>query len=87
MTVLKAYGGGRSTGLDQTALGKITTGFVAQDVTLSQSDKEVLRRLAERVAEIAGSAYMAERRVLWHKTNTFDKTRPVVFCDPENAII
>lgn len=80
-----SYGGGLSTGLDQTALGKIETGFVPQDVVLSREDRRVLVRLAERVAAIAASDGMAEKRQLWRVHNTLGKTRPVVFCDPENG--
>ena len=79
------YGGGPSTGLDQTAAGKITTGFESQDVVMDPEDREILRRLAERVAEISQSAEMSERRLLWHRLNTLQKSRPVVFCDPENG--
>ncbi len=79
------YGGGPSTGLDQTALGKISTGFVPADVAITEGDRTILRRLAETVAEIAGSDRMTEVRRLWHHVNTLKRTRPVIFCDPENG--
>jgi hypothetical protein len=79
------YGNGPSTGLDQTALGKITTGFVPGDVVMSDADKAVLKRLAEQVAEIAASDEIAERRRLWRDLNMLRNERPVVFCDPENG--
>ena len=80
-----SYGGGPSTGLDQTAAGKIATGFESRDVVMAPEDREILRRLAERVAEISQSEEMCRRRRLWHQTNTLQRTRPVVFCDPENG--
>ena len=82
---MENYGNGPSTGLDQTAAGKITTGFVPEDVAISPDDKAVLRRLAERVAAIASSPAMAEVRRLWTDLNGLKRTRPVIFCDPENG--
>ncbi len=82
---MQSYGNGPSTGLDQTAAGKITTGFVREDVFVSPGDREVLVRLAERVAAIAASPRMGEVRRLWHAINGLKPTRPAVFCDPENG--
>jgi hypothetical protein len=82
---MEHYGNGPSSGLDQTAAGKIATGFVPGDVTMLAGDRDILRRLAERVAELAGSARMQEVRRLWKQLNTLQRTRPLVFCDPENG--
>lgn len=82
---MEHYGNGPSTGLDQTAAGKIVTGFVPDDLSMSEEDKAVLRALAERVAEIADGPRMAEVRGLWTRLNMLKKTRPLVFCDPENG--
>ena len=82
---MEDYGNGTSTGLDQTAAGKIFTGFAPDDVAMSAEDRSVLRTLAERVAKIAASEQMAETRRLWTKLNGLKKTRPLVFCDPENG--
>jgi len=79
------YGNGPSTGLDQTAAGKITTGLAREDVLMSRGDGEVLRRLAQRVAAIADSRTMQKTRALWKEVNRLQKTRPLVFCDPENG--
>lgn len=79
------YGNGESTGLEQTVAGRIQTGFTVADVDVSAADRDVLRRLAERVARIADSPGMAETRDLWRKHNMLEKTRPVVLCDPENG--
>lgn len=83
---MENYGNGLSTGLDQTATGKIVTGFTAADLLMSAEDKDVLRVLAERVARIASTSRMQESRELWKRLNTLEKTRPLVFCDPENAV-
>jgi len=79
------YGNGPSTGLDQTAAGKILTGFTREDLQMSDQDRTVLRALAGRVAQIAASPRMQEVRELWRKINGLQKTRPAVFCDPENG--
>ena len=82
---MENYGSGPSTGLDQTAAGKIVTGFAPGDLSMSRDDKDVLRALGQRVAEIAASARMREVRRLWTDHNMLRKTRPLVFCDPENG--
>ena len=82
---MEHYGNGPSTGLDQTAAGKILTGFTRDDLVMAPEDREVLRRLAERVARIAASARMAEVRRLWTSLNRLESVRPLVFCDPENG--
>ncbi len=82
---MQGYGNGPSTSLDQTAAGKIQTGFRPEDVGLSPPDREVLLGLAERVAEIAASESMAEIRRRWTAHNGLRRGRPLVFCDPENG--
>jgi len=82
---MQHYGNGPSTGLDQTAAGKITTGFTQEDLCISLADRGILVPLAERVAEIAASPNIEETRRLWREHNRLGKTRPVVFCDPENG--
>ncbi|MGA2068538.1 MAG: hypothetical protein ABSG86_26435 [Thermoguttaceae bacterium] len=82
---MQNYGNGASTGLDQTASGKIVTGFTAEWLELSREDRQVLVRLAERVAEIAATPGMAQRRRLWRQLNMLQPVRPVIFCDPENG--
>lgn len=82
---MENYGNGKSTGLDQTAAGKILTGFTREDLIMTYEDRDVLRRLAERVAAIAASARQAEIRQSWTRLNRLEKTRPLIFCDPENG--
>jgi len=82
---MENYGNSESTGLDQTAAGKITTGFKPTDVKISRKDGEVLKRLAERVAQIAATRRMGEVRELWKRHNMLEPTKPVIFCDPENG--
>jgi hypothetical protein len=82
---MENYGNGPSTGLDQSAAGKMFTGFVPGDLFITPEDRAVLRRLAERVAGIAASPGMADTRRLWTRLNRLQPVRPVVFCDPENG--
>lgn len=82
---MQGYGDGPSTGLDQTAAGKISTGLKPEDVRISHEDRDVLRRLAHRVAAIAAGPRMDEVRRLWTTLNGLEKTRPVILCDPENG--
>ena len=76
---------GQSTGLDQTAAGVVETGLVPEDLAMSSADRHILRGLAEDVAQIAASPTMAATRDLWKKHNGLERTRPLVFCDPENG--
>lgn len=84
-TRMENYGNGKSTGLDQTAAGRILTGFSREDLVITPADRAVLRRLAERVAAIAASDRMLQTRRLWASLNQLQKVRPLVFCDPENG--
>jgi hypothetical protein len=82
---MENHGQGRSTGLDQTAIGKIETGLRLADVFVTESDRGILRCLAEEVAEIAAGREMEDARGLWKQINALERTRPVIFCDPENG--
>jgi len=82
---MEGYGGGASTGIDQTALSAIDTGFKLEEMHIDAADREVLRPLAERVAAIAASDRMAEIRSAWMAHNDLLPTRTMVMCDPENG--
>ena len=71
--------------LDQTAATLSTMGEVATDLRISPTDRQVLRRLAAQVAELAARPVEQEKRKLWYKLNALEPTRPVIFCDPENG--
>jgi hypothetical protein len=62
-----------------------TRGEVAADLAIGPKDREVLRCLATRVAELAGRPIEQEKRDLWYRHNALQATRPLVFCDPENG--
>ena len=52
---------------------------------ISESDGEVLHRLAEKVARIGASERMKEIAGAWKGVNDLKPVRPVIFCDPENG--
>ena len=52
---------------------------------IDAGDRVVLRELACRVAELASRDIEQEKRTLWYKHNRLEKTRPLIFCDPEEG--
>jgi hypothetical protein len=70
---------------DQTQATLSTQGEFALETSISAKDREVLRRLASQVAELAARPIEQEKRDLWYRLNALEPTRPVVFCDPENG--
>ena len=82
---LEKYGGGASPALEQTVAESIHTDFVDADLAMQAREKDVLRELAEQVAILAALPMMKEKRELWRRHNRLEKTRPVIFCDPENG--
>ncbi len=82
---MKDYGGGKTSDLEQTALGMITTGFKAEDLEIPLKDREILSDLAISVKEISERDDQKEKILLWRDHNMLKKTRPVIFCDPENG--
>ncbi len=79
------YGNGPSTGQIQSGARRVSTLFKPGDLQMTAGDRQVLRQLAQRVAMIADSPVMAERRQLRRRVNALEKTRPVILCEPENG--
>ena len=52
---------------------------------INNYEKQVLRELAKRVAELASRPEENLKRELWYKHNSLLETRPLIFCDPENG--
>jgi len=52
---------------------------------ISTHDREILRDLARRVAEIAELPVQEERRELWKKHNSLQQTRPLILVYPEGS--
>lgn len=55
------------------------------EFVISDRDKEILRTLAKKVAEISARPIESEKRKLWYQHNDLEDTRPLIFCDPENG--
>ncbi len=70
---------------DQTIAGMSIGSGATMDTRITPAEREVLRQLANRVAELAASPLEAEKRGLWYRHNALQPTRPLVFCDPENG--
>ena len=70
---------------DQTIAAMTTQGTRVDDLSISASDRTVLRRLATKVAEFAARPVEQHKRELWYSHNMLQSTRPVIFCDPENG--
>jgi len=81
----RCYGNGVSTGIGQTASGQISTAFVYEDIYVSDDDAQILKRLAQKVANLASLPKMQEKRDLWRQHNALNFIRPLIFCDPENG--
>ena len=79
------YGNGPSTGQVQTNARRVFTEFTSRDLEMSDADKQILRKLAEKVATLAVKPEMEEKRELWRKLNSLEKIRPVILCWPENG--
>ncbi len=71
--------------MEQTALGLATLNTQGMDLNFSKKDRDILRGLAGKVAEIASRPSEEIKRKLWYDHNALKATRPVVFCDPENG--
>jgi len=69
----------------QTVAALYRVSFSREEITVTSREREVLRRLACRVRELAELPKQEEKRKLWYEHNALRKTRPVVFCDPENG--
>jgi hypothetical protein len=52
---------------------------------VSSKDREIVRRLASRVAEIAALPEQRERKRRWYDFNALKPERPMVLCFPEGA--
>ena len=53
---------------------------------LSSSDKKILRDLAYQVNEITLNPKWDEKRELWRKKNSLEKTRPLVLCSQPDEV-
>ena len=52
---------------------------------INANEREVIRDLAKRLAELANQPIMEERRKLWYAHNDLKTDQPVIDCSPEGA--
>jgi len=52
-------------------------------IEISEKDRQILRELAAKVAELAARPIEEEKKKLWYKHNDLEACRPLLFCDPE----
>ena len=71
--------------MEQTALGHSTSKNTVKNLNFGENEKQVLRKLAGEVSELAARPVESEKRILWTKHNDLESVRPLVFCDPENG--
>src|ERR1035437_87515 len=71
--------------MEQTVLGQSTSTNTVKDLVFSEEEKQVLRKLAGEVSELAARPIESEKQVLWTKHNDLEEVRPLIFCDPENG--
>jgi len=70
---------------DQTVASLFTQSIPREQIFIGRQDREILRRLAGEMAQLAARDVENEKRDLWYRHNALQPTRPVVFCDPENG--
>ncbi|MBN2377561.1 MAG: hypothetical protein JXD22_14270 [Sedimentisphaerales bacterium] len=75
----------RDLSMEQTGAGLSTTYGIADDLNYSPRERETLRSLAGRVAELAARPAEQEKARLWTQLNDLQDGRPLIFCDPENG--
>ncbi len=63
--------------------GKVALDTHVTDLTITASEKDVLRRLGERVMALSMRMIEAEKKTLWTHKNTLKQSRPLILCDPE----
>ena len=71
--------------MEQSASGLNTTRGIDSNLSISKQEKETLRTLAMKMAEIAAEPLEKEKAKAWRNLNMLQPERPLIFCDPENG--
>lgn len=69
----------------QTASGIPKINEIGSSLLFSEKEKQHLKRLADRTAQIAALPVQKVKAELWRAHNDLKTTEPVVFIDPENG--
>ena len=54
-------------------------------MTIKDNERQVIRELAKKLAELANQPIMEERRKLWYAHNDLKTDQPVIDCSPEGS--
>ena len=54
-------------------------------MTIQDNERQVIRDLAKKLADLANQPIMEERRKLWYAHNDLKTDQPVIDCSPEGA--
>ncbi len=71
--------------MEQTASGIVNISEIDHNLVFSPAEIDVLRGLANQVAELASRPVEAEKRKKWTNHNDLQSKEPLIFCDPENG--
>ena len=56
-----------------------------ESLLFSKKDIDILRSLARKLVELINDSEEEKKKTLWLEHNKLQKTRPLIFCDPENG--
>ncbi|MFZ4615506.1 MAG: hypothetical protein ACOYM2_04805 [Rectinemataceae bacterium] len=70
---------------EQTAAGLNTTQGIKTSLKFTSHERDRLRSLAKRVAELAARPEEKRKAKLWTSHNDLESDTPLLFCDPENG--
>ena len=83
--LLKKYDSGNKSDIKQTVLCSITTEYKKEDLNMPKEDRNILKKLAYKIKKIANRDEQKEKIKLWKDHNMLKRTKPLIFCDPENG--
>jgi hypothetical protein len=63
--------------------GNVALDTHVTDLTIASAERDILRRLGERVMALSTRQIEAEKKVLWTRKNALQPSRPLILCDPE----
>lgn len=63
--------------------GTVALDTHVSDLTITNAERDVLRRLADRVMRLSLRQVEADKKRLWMRTNALKSVRPPILCDPE----
>ena len=69
----------------QTQLQNQSASVDKTSISVSSDDRNILRRLAEKVRVLSDRPIEKEKRDLWYRHNDLESVRPLIFRDPENG--